>query len=66
MWRILRLIFMGYWEDKPRQRVHTCTLTPVEVINNKVTKYDGSWRTSKIYVQRCTECGRMHHYEVKP
>lgn len=63
MLRILRLLFLGYWHDKEQ---HHCTFEPVEVLNNKTTKYDGSWRTSKIYVQRCTDCGRLHHYEVGP
>lgn len=61
MLRLLRLLFLGYWHDKPK---HFCTLEPVEVLHNKVTRYDGSWRTSKVYVQRCTGCGKLNHYEV--
>ena len=62
MWRIIRLLFTGRWHGKPK---HICTFVPVETLNNKVTKASGTWYTSKVYVQRCTDCGRMYHYEVR-
>lgn len=61
MLRLLRLIFMGYWHDKEH---HHCRLETVEeLIKNSVRM--GDRVTSKVYVNRCKDCGAMSHYEVK-
>lgn len=66
MWRIIRLIFMGYWVDKPKPKGCTHEYVPVESFMNKTTRASGSWSNSKIYVNRCCRCGVMYHYEVHP
>lgn len=61
MLRLLRLIFMGYWHDRPE---HQCRNEIVEeLIKNSMRM--GDRVTSKVYVNRCKDCGAVSHYEVK-
>lgn len=64
MLRLLRLLFMGYWHDKPQKPEHICKRETVEVLLNKYNHRFDTY-TSKVYVQRCTGCGKMSHYEVR-
>lgn len=64
MFRLLRLIFMGYWHDKPEPEQHLCRLEIIQELNKNSLRM-GNNCTSKVYVNRCKDCGQISHYEVK-
>lgn len=64
MLRLLRLFFLGYWHDKPKPEVHMCRYTQIEELRKNTLRM-GDKITSKVYVQRCKDCGRMSHYEIR-
>ena len=61
MYRILRLLFCGYWHDKPK---HVCDRETIEILAKK-THHWGSSTTSKVYVLQCNGCGTISQTEVR-
>lgn len=62
MWRIIRLVFLGYWHDKP---VHQHKWVKIEKFEKSVkTIYGDVTRKSMLYVLQCSECGEIKYTEI--
>lgn len=58
MWRILRFIFLGYWNHKHKWKI-------IKSHQSTVRMYSGSNLESVIYVLQCSECGDIKQQEIK-
>lgn len=61
MWRIIRLLFLGYWHDKP---VHQHKWIKVEEYKKDIRTISGLTNTTMVYVLQCSECGEIKQKEI--